>query len=101
MQTLPGFDALLSQLDQLPDYGWLYVDPVFDLESRDDIERGPYYVAQNDEDEMALEASHGTFVEAPIFRAIIENKREQQPDADRDALLDAVQYYLDNDTFQD
>ena len=101
MKTINGFDELLANVNALPDAGWLYVDTDFDLESKSDILQKKYYLAETEGEEMDFEENFGTFVEAPIFRAIIENKLEHHPEAEKSALLNAVIYYLENDDFLD
>jgi hypothetical protein len=101
MKTINGFDELLSTVESLPDAGWLYVDTDFDLESKSDILLKKYYLAENETEEMDFEENFGTFVEAPIFRGIVENKLEQHPGAGKAEFLEAVVYYLEHDDFVD
>lgn len=101
MKTISGFENLLKERSDLPDYGWIYIDKHFDTESRSDITSGKYYISESDEDEMLLEGSYSTFLEAPIFNAVVENKLSNTPNLGSDELIDAVIYYLENDDFQD
>ncbi|MDE1186007.1 MAG: hypothetical protein PW844_05940 [Pantoea sp.] len=101
MLILHGFDELLEKCHELPDVGWIYVEASFDLESRDDIKSGKYYLAENEDEEMGFEESFGTFLEAPIFKDVIENKLNHNPGSSKDDLLDAVVYYLEKDDFLD
>lgn len=101
MIVISGFDELLKKYSSLPDSGWLYVDESFDLTSIDDIERKRYYIAEDEDEEMDFEENYGTFLESPIFKAIIENKLEHTPQSDRDDLFNAVIYYINNDDFMD
>ena len=101
MVVINSFSELLQMKDRLPDVGWLYVSPSFSLSSEEDILNGSYYIAENEGEEMDFEESYGTFLEAPIFKAIIDNKLEHSPASGRAELLDAVRYYIENDDFQD
>ncbi|MBW1253206.1 DUF7716 domain-containing protein [Pantoea allii] len=101
MIVINGFDELLKKCHELPDVGWLYVGESFDLESKKDINEGRYFIAQDEDEEMDFEENYGTFLEAPIFKAIIENKLEHHPDSDRDDFFNAVIHYLENDDFMD
>ncbi|ERK17782.1 hypothetical protein L579_2736 [Pantoea sp. AS-PWVM4] len=101
MIIISGFDDLLSKYKQLPDVGWLYVEGDFDLESKDDVLNGKFYIAENEDEEMDFEENYGTFLEAPIFKAIVENKLEHHPKSNKDDLFDATIYYLENDDFLD
>lgn len=101
MIVINGFDELLTKRDEIPDVGWLYVKESFDLESKKDINEGKYFIAQDEDEEIDLEEHYGTFLEAPIFKAIVENKLEHHPDSDRDDFLNAVVHYLENDDFLD
>lgn len=101
MKVISGFDALLAKYKELPDVDWLYVEPSFDVESTNDISNGKYYLAENEDEEIDFEENYGTFLEAPIFKAVIDNKLEHSPGADKKDLLDAVVYYLENDDFLD
>ncbi|MBX9448088.1 DUF7716 domain-containing protein [Dickeya chrysanthemi] len=101
MIVISGFDDLLKKYKDLPNVGWLYVESSFDLESKDDIKSGTYYLAENEDEEMDFEENYGTFLEAPIFTAIIENKFEHDPNAKNDDLFDAVLFYINNDDFLD
>lgn len=101
MIVISGFDGLLQKYKELPDVGWLYVDSSFDIQSRDDINNGKYYLAENEDEEMDFEENYGTFLEAPIFTAIIENKLENSPQANKEDLFEATEYYIENDDFLD
>lgn len=103
MIVINGFDELLTKRDEIPDVGWLYVEESSDLEYKKDINEGKYFIDQDeDEDEeIDLEENYGTFLEAPIFKAIVENKLEHHPDSDRDDFFNAVIHYLENDDFLD
>jgi hypothetical protein len=99
--VINGFEELLKKYESLPDVGWLYVAPSFSLDSQEDILKESYYLAENEDEEMDCEENYGTFLEAPIFKAIIENKLEHSPDSVNTDLLEAVQYYIENDDFLD
>lgn len=101
MIVIEGFNKLLQMKDSLPDVGWLYIAPSFNLSSKENIVNGSYYLAQNEDEEMDFEDNYGTFLEAPIFKAIIDNKLEHNPSSGGDELLNAVRYYIENDDFQD
>ncbi|MHC5178238.1 DUF7716 domain-containing protein [Serratia rhizosphaerae] len=101
MIVINGFSELLKMKDGLPDVGWLYVSPSFSLSSEEDIVNGSYYIAENEDEEMDFEESYGTFLEAPIFKDIVINKRNHNQQATEDEILGAVIYYLENDDFQD
>ncbi|HEI8866648.1 TPA: hypothetical protein SLG40_002153 [Serratia odorifera] len=101
MIVINGFNQLLQMKDGLPGVGWLYVSPSFSLSSEEDIVNGIYYIAENEDEEMDFEDNYGTFLEAPIFKAIIDNKLEHSPASESVELLEAVRYYLENDDFQD
>ncbi|QNK33664.1 hypothetical protein HF675_06300 [Serratia sp. JUb9] len=101
MIVINGFSELLKMKDGLPDVGWLYVSPSFSLSSEEGIVNGSYYIAENEDEEMDFEESYGTFLEAPIFKDIVINKRNHNQQATEDEILGAVIYYLENDDFQD
>lgn len=101
MIVINGFNELLQMKDGLPDVGWLYVAPSFSLSSEEDIVNGSYYIAENEDEEMDFEDNYGTFLEAPIFKAVIDNKLEHSPASGSVELLEAVRYYIENDDFQD
>lgn len=101
MIVINGFNQLLQMKDGLPDVGWLYVSPSFSLSSEEDIVNGIYYVAEKEDEEMDFEDNYGTFLEAPIFKAIIDNQLEHSPASESVELLEAVRYYLEHDDFQD
>lgn len=101
MIVINGFDELLTKRDEIPDVGWLYVEESFDLKSKKDINQGKYFIAQDEDEEIDLEENYGTFLEAPIFKAIVENKLEHHPDSGKDDFLNAVVHYLENDDFLD
>lgn len=101
MIAFSSFEDLLQKYKQLPDVGWLYVKEPFDLESEDDIINGVYYLAEDEDEEIEFEENYGTFLEAPIFKAIIENKRENSPDSTSEDFLKATIYYLEKDDFLD
>lgn len=101
MIVINSFDELLTKRDEIPDVGWIYVEESFDLKSKKDINQEKYLIAQDKDEEIDLEENYGTFLEAPIFKAIVENKLEHHPDSDRDDFLKAVIHYLENDDFLD
>ena len=101
MIVISGFDELLLKYKELPDVGWLYVENSFDIESIDDICNGKYYLAENEDEEIDFEENYGTFIEAPIFTAIIENKLKNNSRSTKDDLFEATLYYLENDDFLD
>lgn len=101
MIIISGFDELLNKYKELPEVGWLYVEESFDLESKEDIQNGKYYIAENEDEEMDFEENYGTFLESPIFKAIVENKLEHHPKSSKDDLFYATIYYLENDEFLD
>ncbi|WP_034915749.1 hypothetical protein [Erwinia sp. 9145] len=101
MILIDGFEELLEKCGSLPDVGWLYVEESFNLNSIEDIKKRKYYIVENEDEEIDCEENYGTFLEAPIFKAIIENKLEHHPNSDKNELLNAVIYYLENDDFLD
>jgi hypothetical protein len=101
MVTFLGFKELLNSYKTLPDVGWLYVDESFNLGSKDDIVNGRYYLAENEDEEMDFEESYGTFLESPIFKAIVDNTLDHHPDSGEIDFLNATLYYLENDDFLD
>lgn len=101
MSIISGFDGLLKICDKLPDVGWIYVEPSFDLQSESDIKNGTYFLADNEDEEIDFEDNYGTFLEAPIFKAIIHNKVKNHPASNETDFLEAVVYYLENDDFLD
>ena len=48
-----------------------------------------------------MEEKRSTFLETPIFKDIVINKRSYNQQATEDEILGAVIYYLENDDFQD
>ncbi|YCI29941.1 hypothetical protein M1E08_03400 [Erwinia sp. PK3-005] len=101
MSVIAGFHSLLKVCQELPDVGWIYVEPSFDLQSENDIRKGSYFLADNEDEEMDYEDNYGTFLEAPIFKAIIQNKLENNSSSNEEDFLEAVVYYLENDDFLD
>ncbi|QEW33691.1 hypothetical protein D0N50_19260 [Erwinia billingiae] len=101
MIVISGFDNLLKKYKELPDVGWLYVESSFDNESKKDILNGNYFLAETEDEEMDFEENYGTFLEAPIFTAIIEKKFENSTNPTKDDLLDATVHYLEYDDFLD
>lgn len=101
MKTLSGLASLIQERAHLPDCGWIYIDKGFDTESRADILKGQYYIAENDDDEMHLEEKNSTFLEAPMFNAIVENTLSHNTSAGTNEFIEAILYYLENDDFQD
>ncbi|EDW6546221.1 hypothetical protein YI89_004617 [Salmonella enterica subsp. enterica] len=103
MRIIKGFDDLLSETKTFPDVGWLYVDKDFNLQSQLDIESKNYYLAEDRDEsfDMADNDKIKTFLEAPTFCDIIDNKFNHHPNANRDELLEAVIYYIEEDDFLD
>lgn len=101
MIVFKGFEKLVENYKSLPDVGWLYVDNSFDLNSKNDIVNGKYYIAENEDEEMDFEENYGTFLEAPIFKAIVESTLEKNAAPSNEDFLKAAVYYLENDDFQD
>lgn len=101
MSIISGFDGLLKVYKELPDVGWIYVKPSFDLQSESDIKNSNYFLADNEDEEMDYEDNYGNFLEAPIFKAIIQNKLEHNPSSNEIDFFEAVVYYLKNDDFLD
>ncbi|WP_144818753.1 hypothetical protein [Enterobacter sp. DE0047] len=100
MISFKGFKELLKQYENLPDVGWLYICHSFNLSSQNDITNGSYFLAENEDEEIYLEENLGTFLEVPIFKAIIENTMKCSPKLENNDFLEAVRYYLENDDFQ-
>lgn len=103
MRIIKGFDSLLSEVKTLPDVGWLYVDKEFNLKSKMDILNKDYYLAGNRDEsfDMAENDKIRTFLESPTFCDIIDNRLNHHPNSNRDELLEAVIYYLEEDDFMD
>lgn len=103
MRTIKGFNNLLTEVKTLPDVGWLYVDVDFSLDSKEDILEKNYYIAENRDESFDMEENQGikTFLEAPTFSDIIENKFAHHPSATKEELIEAVIYYLEEDDFLD
>lgn len=101
MKRYEGFDALLASYKALPDVGWIYVSRDLDVDSASGILNGSYLIAETDDEEEDLERQRATFLEAPTFAAVIDNKLEHHPLSQRQALIEAVIYYLENDDFLD
>lgn len=101
MKAVSGIKALLENYLTMPDVGWIYIDKSIDLASRRAVESGIYYFAETEAEEIDFDKRLGTFVEAPIFAAIVENKLEHHPTAGYEELLDAIMHYLENDDFLD
>lgn len=100
MKTYSGFNELLNNYKSLPEAGWIYTDSK--LKTENDISKGRFYVAENDEEEWDLDDTYSeTFLEAPIFRAVIDNKLEHHPDSGSDDFMKATIHYLEEDDFLD
>ncbi|MBN7124091.1 hypothetical protein BSU01_20585 [Erwinia billingiae] len=99
MIVIMGFDELLKKHRDLPKLGWLYVGSSFNLESRNNIINGEYFLAETEGEEMDFEEKYGTFLEAPIFTAIIEKEIVNNPNSTKDDFLNATVQYLKNDGF--
>ncbi len=39
MRVISDFNGLLKNYKEIPDIGWIYVEPSFDLQSKDDIKK--------------------------------------------------------------
>ncbi|WP_036771231.1 DUF7716 domain-containing protein [Photorhabdus australis] len=103
MQTVKGFDGLLSIYRELDEAWCFFVDVGFINESND-IDKATYYLPETEdelEDMDELEDKYKSWLEYQTFRAIIDNKLEHHPNATRDELLEAVVYYLEEDDFLD
>ncbi|YCH29938.1 hypothetical protein M1D48_17640 [Erwinia sp. D4-22] len=101
MKLIKGFEELLSRYQSLPDSGWIFIDNEFDVSSKEDILNKNYYFSEDDDEEIEMEDSYTTFLEAPTFKDIVVNKYNNKINASRDELISAVIYYLDNDDFLD
>ena len=99
MMTFSGIDDLLAHRNAFPESGWIFVEKTFDTTSEKDIREGFFYIAQDDDEEFDLEETHCTWLEAPMFRAIIGERLEKNPAAPLGELIAAAIYYLDKDTF--
>lgn len=101
MKTFAGIKDLVANKANLPDVGWLFVDKTFDLTSRSDIQRKNFYLAENDDEEIAAEKMYRTWLESPTFLDVLNLKTDANPNATLDDVTDAAIYYLEHDTFMD
>lgn len=101
MKFYEGFDGLLASYNALPDVAWIYVSRDLDVESVSGIVTAQYLIAETDSEEEVLGRRYATFLEAPTFVAIIENKLEHHPTSQQQEFIEAVIFYLENDDFLD
>jgi hypothetical protein len=100
MKVIKGFQGLLDIYENLPKVGGFYVDKNY-LCSKEFLRSANYYIPESEEEDEDMEFTHRTWLEYPLFKAIMLNKIENSPQADKDDLLEAVLYYLENDDFLD
>ncbi|UOD27431.1 hypothetical protein INH39_18035 [Massilia violaceinigra] len=99
MMTFSGIGDLLAHQNAFPESGWIFVEKSFDTTSEKDIREGRFCIAQDDDEEFDLEETHCTWLEAPMFRAIVGERLEKNPAAPLGELIAAAIHYLDKDTF--
>lgn len=100
MKAIKGFEGLLSIYKELPKVGGFYVDEIFNND-KNMILKSNYYLAESEGEDDEMEDDYKAWLEYPTFKAIIENKLEHHPGSEKEDLLDAVIYYLENDEFLD
>jgi hypothetical protein len=101
MKTFNGIGPLIESSNDLPDVGWLFVDKNLDRTSKEKLKSCPIMLAETDEDESEGLKKFRNWLEAPTFVDILESRRDSKPNATVDEIIDAVIYYLENDTFID
>ncbi|AMA45747.1 hypothetical protein ACI2KE_15275 [Pseudomonas monteilii] len=101
MQTFNGFEALLRHVDRLPETGWIFVEGNGDFESPSSIMAATYYLADTEVEEITLEKSKRTFVEAPTLQDIVSTLDLRPTTQQVSDYIEAVIYYRVNDDFLD
>ena len=99
MIVINGFEELIKKRDSLPNVGWIYVEDSFNLSSVEDIKKRKYFIVENEDEEMDCEENYATFLESPMFKAVINNRLNHHPNSSKEELLEAVTYYLEEDDF--
>ncbi|NHZ36922.1 hypothetical protein [Massilia rubra] len=99
MMRCSGIDELLAHRDAFPESGWIFVEKTFDTVSELHIREEPFFIAENDDEEFDLEETHRTWLEAPMFLAIVQARLEKNHAAPTGELIAAAIHYLEKDTF--
>lgn len=101
MKIFNGFDALLRDVNRLPETGWIFVEGDGDLDSPSSIMAATYYIADTEVEEITMERSKRTFMEAPTLQDIVSTL-DMRPTAQQlNDYVEAVLYYRVNDDFLD
>ncbi|WP_263263972.1 hypothetical protein [Pseudomonas sp. RIT-PI-S] len=100
MKMIRGFEGLLQVYKNLPAVGGFYVDKFF-LNNKSFMTFANYYIPESEEEDEDMEEIYKTWLEYPVFKAIVDNKTEYSPASSSSELLEAVLYYIENDDFLD
>lgn len=99
MKTYLGIENLLAHKDELPESGWIFVDKNFNTISANDILTKKFILAENEDEEFDFEDEFRTWLEAPMFLAIMQSRLQSMPNATTNELITAAVHYLEYDTF--
>lgn len=99
MRTFSGIDGLLAQRDTFPDSGWIFVEKDVDIISEAQLRACQFFIAEYEDEEFDMEDTHGTWLEAPMFLAIVQQRQEKNRAAPVTEIIAAAIHYLDRDTF--
>ena len=111
MRTYNNFESIYNDRHQLPSEGWIYIKE----EDFEDLSKASYFVFE--EEELSLDdfteteqevvptvlykeySSITTLVETHIFMAIYENMEQENKPFTLEDKIEALYYYLEEDTF--
>lgn len=99
MRTFSGIDDLLAQRATFPDSGWIFVDKDVEPISEAQLRARQFFMAEDGDEEFDMEDTHRTWLEAPMFLAIVQQRLEKNRAAPVSEIIAAAIHYLDKDTF--
>ena len=99
MKKISGFAELLSWKEKLPDVGWIFVDKGSMPDSIEALKGAMFYLPEDDDDEFFGEDNLKTWLEAPIFRSILEIREKATGKPSLEQYMEAAIHYREYDDY--
>ncbi|CAI8695425.1 hypothetical protein BTK96_000340 [Burkholderia pyrrocinia] len=99
MKTVSGLEALISARRDLPKVGWIFVNKGLNKASADALVAATFHIPEDEDDEFYGEDHLASWLEVPIFLAILDVRAKNIKDPAAGDFANAAIYYLKNDDF--
>ncbi len=99
MTQIDGLSRLLTEVSDRPEPGWIFMRDRSAAFTAEKLLTTEYFLADDDDEAIDMEADFAAFLEYPTFRSIMALEKEEGR-GDLHSLAEACMYYLEKDNFR-